>query len=63
MPPLDLPLYYPLSLLWRDLDTNHDLDPDLNIVVDAPKAAVPMDLFLPLLQGDLDLDPDLVFAL
>ena len=62
-PPPDLPLRTPRSLLQRNLDPNTDLDPDLDLVVDAPEAAGPLDLFLLLLRGDLDLNPDLVLAL
>ena len=58
----DLPLRSPCSLLLRDLDPNPGLDLDLNLVVDNPKAAVPLDLFLLLLRQDLDLDPELVLT-
>ena len=62
-PPPHLPLRSPCSLLRHNLYPDPDLDPDLDIVVDAPEAAVPLDLFLPLLQRDLNLDPDLLLAL
>ena len=65
LPPLppDMPLRSPHSLLRRYLNPDPDLDPDLNLVVDAHEAAVPLDLFLLLPQGDLGLDPDLVLDL
>ena len=49
--PRDLPLRSPHSLLLLDLDPDPDLDLDLNLVVDAPEAAVPLDLFLLLIRG------------
>ena len=62
-PPLpDLLLCSPQSLLRRNLDLNSDLNPELNLFVNGPDAAVPLDLFLPLLWGDLDLNPDLFLA-
>ena len=61
-PPPDLLLHSPRSLLRRDLDPDPDLNPHLDLVVDAPEAAVPVDLLLPLILGDLNLDPDLVLA-
>ena len=48
--------------LERNLDPDPDLNLELNIVVDAPDAVVRLDLFLLLLQGDLNLYPDLVLA-
>ena len=62
-PPPDLPLRSPCKLLQCNIDPDPDLNPDFNLVVDAPKAAVPLDVFLPLLRRGLDLDPDLVLAL
>ena len=59
----DLPLCSPLILLRRNLDTDPDLEPYLDLVVDAPKEAIPLELFLLLLWGNIDLDPDLVLAL
>ena len=52
-PPPDLPLRSPRSLLRRDIDPVIDLDPDLDLIVNDPEAAVPLDLFLPLLQGEI----------
>ena len=63
LPPPDLLLCSPHSLLRRNINHNPDLDPDLDLVVNAPEAALPLDLFLPLLWGDLNLYPDLVLAL
>ena len=59
---LVMPLCSPRSLLRRNIDPDPDLDPELDLVTDSPEAAVPLDLFLLLLQGYLDLDPDLVLA-
>ena len=42
--------------------TDPDLNPDLDLVANAPEAGVPLELFLSLLWGDLDLNPDLVLA-
>ena len=61
-PPLDMSLRSPRSLLRRNHDTKPDLYPDLDLVVDAPKAALPLDLFLPLLWVGINLGPDLVLA-
>ena len=61
-PPQDMPLCSPCSLLWRDLNPYPDLDLDLNISVNDPGAELPLDLSLPLLQGVLFLDPDLVLT-
>ena len=62
LPPQDMPLRSPRSLLQRNLDTEPYLDPELDLVIDAPEAAVLLNLFLPLLQCYLDLDPDLFLA-
>ena len=62
LPPPDLPLCSPCSLLQFNLNPDPDLDLDLDLVIDAPELAVPLDLFLPLLREDLDLDPDLVLV-
>ena len=63
LPPTpDLPLRPPCILLRRDLDPNPDLDLCLNLFVDAPEAVVPLDFFLSLIRGDLDLGPDLVLT-
>ena len=59
---LVMPLCSPRSLLQRNIDPDPDLDPDLDIFINALKAAVPLDLFLLLLWGCLELDPDLVLA-
>ena len=63
LPPPELPLRSYRILLRRDLDPNPDLDPDLDFIIDAPKVEVPLDLFLPLLQGGIDLDTDLALVL
>ena len=57
-----MPLRSPLSLLQRDLVPIPDLNPDLYLIVDTPEGAATLDLFIPLLWGDLDLDPDLVLT-
>ena len=62
-PPPDLPLRSPCSLTQRNLDPDPDLNLELNLVVDAPKAVVPLDLFLTLPRGDIGLDTDLVLDL
>ena len=62
LPTPDLRLHSPCSLLRRNLNPDPDLDPNFDLVVDAPEAAVPLDLFLPLIHGDLDLDPDIFLA-
>ena len=61
-PPQDMSFRSPCSFLWRDLYPYPDLDPDLNLVVDDTEAELPLDLFLPLIWGDLDLNPDLVLT-
>ena len=60
--PLYMPLCSPHRLLQCNLDPDTDLDLYLDLAIDAPKAAVPLDHFLPLLQGDLNLDTDLVLT-
>ena len=61
-PPPDLPLRSPLSLLRRNINPDLDLSLDLDLVFDSPKAAVPLDVFLPRIWGDVDLDTDTVLA-
>ena len=61
-PPPYLPLRSPRSLQQSNLNPNHDLDQYLNIIVNAPEASVPLDLFLSLLWGYIDLDLDLFLA-
>ena len=60
--PPDLPLHSPHSLLQHYINPNPDLNPDLDLVVDAPKALVPLDLFLTLLRGGLNFNPDLLLV-
>ena len=52
----------PYSLLRHNIDPDPDFYMDLDLVVDAPNAALSLDLFLPLLRGHLYLDPELVLA-
>ena len=62
-PPPYLPLHFPRSYLQCNFDPVHDLDLDLYLIVDAPKAVLPLDLFIPLLRGNLDIHLDLVLEL
>ena len=62
LPNPDLPLRSLRSLLQRNLYPDPHSDPYLDLVVDAPKAEVPLYLFLPMIRGGLGLNNDLVLA-